>query len=108
MRPRTIFACFIAMSGQLMAIPALAQDSPGKRLAAVVAVAVEEYRLGVDSRGKVVALQELDEAREALVDARDVAKRLSGDSALRVAALVDSLASAMRRDSPPAKVDAMY
>ena len=108
MRLRTILNWSIALCGAPLAAPAFAQDSPGKRLAAVVAVSVEEYRLGVDSHGKVISRTELSEAREALVDAKDVARRLTGDNARSVTLLVDALTNAMARALATGVVDSLY
>jgi high-affinity iron transporter len=98
----------IALSGALLAVPALAQDTPGQRLAAVLAVAVEEYRLGVDARGNIVSQTELAEAREAMLDAKDVARRMSGGNTRALTALVDSLASAMLRPAATGSIDSLY
>lgn len=99
---------FIAMSGAVLAAPALAQDSPGQRLAAVLAVAVEEYRLGVDAKGNILSQTELAEAREAMLDAKDVVRRISDRNARALAALVDSLSSAMLRAAATGTVDSLY
>jgi high-affinity iron transporter len=104
---RTILNCCLA-AGTLSALPASAQETPGQRLASVAAVAVSEYRLGVAASGQVVSQIELDEARAFLVDARDVARRLTGDRASAVVALVDSLAVAVETTTLPAEVSALY
>lgn len=92
---RTILNCCIALAGLSFALRAGAQEGPGKRLAGVVAVAVSEYRLGVDTAGKVIAEIELEEARGFLQEAREVAQRLTGPTAPAVQAIVDSLAQAV-------------
>lgn len=92
----------------LIAAPVGAQESPGKRLAGIVAVAVEEYRLGVNDAGAIISQAELDEARLFLQDARDLAARVTGDHATRVQTLVDSLADASTRRVSPADLDALH
>jgi high-affinity iron transporter len=108
MRLRTILNWSIAMSGALLAVPAFAQDSPGQRLAAVLAVAVEEYRQGVDAQGKIISQTELAEAREAMLNAKDVTRRISGANARDLASLVDSLSSAMLRAAATGTIDSLY
>ena len=109
MRLRTILiycsaTALLATAGR----QALAQDSPAKRLAGIVTVAVEEYRLGVSASGGVLSQMELDEARAFLSDARGVAARLDGPDAARIRVLVDSLADAAVRRVAPATVDSLY
>jgi len=91
-----------------LAAGAEAQDSPGKRLAGVVAVAVSEYHLGVGPKGGILSQTELDEAREFFTDARDVAKRVTGPNAPAVRAIVDSLADAVTKARPANAIDSIY
>jgi high-affinity iron transporter len=108
MQLRTILNCCISLLGAGLANSVAAQDSPGQRLAGVVAVAVSEYKLGVDATGKVVSNIELEEAKSFLLDARDVAARLTGDNAAAVQALVDSLASSVAAVRGARDVQALY
>ena len=86
----------------LAPLPARAQDLPGKRLASIVSVAVDEYAKGVDANGHVTAPVEYDEALAFLGDATNVAGRLSGGNTAKVRALLDTLAAAMRAKVAPA------
>ena len=94
----------------VMAAPcsAWSQDQPGKRLAGIVAVAVDEYGKGVDSRGRVTNGTEYDEAVTFLGDAREVAGRLTGGHTALVRALVDTLAAAARAKVPPVAIAAIH
>lgn len=85
-----------------------AQGHPAKRLSSVVTVAVEEYKLGVDDRGRLISELEYSEAVDFLADARGVAERLAGDRAEEARRLLDSLATAVRDRRPPAEVIAMH
>jgi high-affinity iron transporter len=80
---------------------AASQDLPGKRLAGIVAVALDEYAKGVDQRGRLTSATEYDEAVSFLGDAREVAGRLTGGHTAQVRALVDTLAAAVRAKVPP-------
>ena len=91
MHLRTILIYLFSASLVGPATVALAQDSPGKRLAGITAVAMEEYRLGVSASGGVLSQMELDEARAFLIDARDVAARIDGANAGRIRVLVDGM-----------------
>jgi len=108
MHLRTILIYLFSASLVGPATVALAQDSPGKRLAGITAVAMEEYRLGVSASGGVLSQMELDEARAFLIDARDVAARIDGANAGRIRVLVDSLADAAARRATPAHLDSLY
>ena len=85
-----------------------AQEHPAKRLASIVTVAVEEYKLAVDARGRLLSELEYGEAIAFLGDARGVAARLSGDRAAAAGALVDSILTAVRAKRPPAVVVALH
>jgi high-affinity iron transporter len=108
MQMRTILNCCIAMIGLGFGRAALPQETPGKRLGAIVAVAVDEYKLGVDSLGRIISAAELAEARAFFNDAREVAGRVTGARAASVSALVDSLAHAIDDGVPSGAVDALY
>lgn len=97
----------------LLALPpvssaAAAQEAPGRRLANVVGVAVEEYRKAVDSRGRLTSDIEYAEAVDFLADARGVAGRLGGARAPAVRALLDSLSDAVRTTREPGAVTALH
>jgi high-affinity iron transporter len=92
---RTILNYCILLAGLSFAHASSAQEGAGKRLAGYVAVAVSEYRLGVDVNGKVIAQAEVDEARGFFMEAREAATRLTGPNASTVRAIVDSLADAV-------------
>ncbi len=78
-----------------------AQANPGKRLAGIVAVAVDEYGKGVDERGRITSTTEYDEAVSFLGDAKEVSGRLTGGHTALVRALVDTLSAAVRAKVPP-------
>ncbi len=85
-----------------------AQEHPAKRLSSIVGVAVEEYAKGIDERGHVISQQEYEEAAGFIADARSVADRLSGDRAPAVRAVLDTLAAAIARKTPPAALDSIH
>lgn len=108
MQLRTILNCCCALAGAVFARNAEAQQTDGQRLGGVVAVAVSEYKLGVDSTGKIVSAIELEEARAFLAHAREVATRLSSPKRTAVAALIDSLARAVDGTHAPRTVEQLY
>jgi high-affinity iron transporter len=77
------------------------QEPVGKRLAAIVGVAVEEYAKGVDDKGRVFSAMELDEAAGFLREARDVAARLGGPTAAAAQLAIDSMIAVAGRRGPP-------
>lgn len=105
---RTILNYCIALVGLGFAHVAAAQEGAGKRLAGYVAVAVSEYKLGVDESGKVIDSVEVEEARNFFVEARDVAARLTGSNAVSVRSIVDSLAVAVNARRSSLEVAALY
>ena len=78
-----------------------AQESPARRLANIVGVAVDEYQKGVDAAGLIVLQLEYDEAVAFLNDARDVAARVTDDRAPKLVALVIELQKAVARRARP-------
>ena len=104
-RGATLFAT-AALLASGVARGAAAQERPGKRIANVVRVSLEEYAKGIDSTGRLTSKDEFDEAVTFLGDARDVAARLSGDSALAAQVALDSLIAAVTRRVPPRALDA--
>lgn len=81
-----------------------AQESPARRLANIVGVAVDEYQKGVDASGAIVLQMEYDEAVAFLADARIVASRVADDRAPKLTALVEELQAAIARRVPPAEI----
>lgn len=108
MRSRPILFCGIALASLGLATAAHAQDSRVQRLASIVSVALEEYRLGVDSVGRVIAPTEISEARGFLTDARDAAAQLTDARFNGVRAIVDSIADAVEHARATPVVDALY
>ncbi len=84
------------------------QEPVGKRLSAIVGVAVEEYAKGVDESGRVKSALEYDEATGFLAEARDVAARLTTPNAGAVRALIDSLSAAATRRAGPTALRKIY
>jgi high-affinity iron transporter len=81
-----------------------AQESPAKRLSAIVGVAVEEYAKGLDASGKIISAVELEEAAGFFKDAQEVARRLNAAAADRARLILDSLAAAATRRAKPAEL----
>ena len=88
--------------------PASAQEAVGKRLSAMVGVAVEEYGKSVDSAGRLISSVELDEATGFLTEARDVATRLTTPNAAAVRTVIDSMRAAAKRRATPATLRSLY
>jgi len=85
-----------------------AQDEhPIRRVANIVSVAVEEYKKGVDDKGRLISADEYQEAVGFLNDARDAAGRLPGDRAAAARAILDSIIAAMAAKKPPAAIEPM-
>ena len=78
---------------------AFSQERPARRLASIVSVAVAEYGLGIDERGRVISDLEYGEAVTFLADAKGVAERLSGDKAEVVRSSLDCLFISLLHDS---------
>ena len=105
---RSQIAAKSALIALLVAPQLPAQEAVGKRLSAIVGVAVEEYAKGVDSTGRLTSALELEEANGFLKEARDVASRLKGPTAAPARALIDSLALAAAQRVRPGDLRAMY
>lgn len=84
------------------------QDDVAKRLASIVAVAVEEYGKAVDTRGTLISKDEYSETTGFLRDARDLAARLHGNYAASARATLDTLSEAAAQTSPPAALAAIH
>src|SRR5256885_13424797 len=78
-----------------------AKENPAKRLSGIVGVAVEEYAKAVDETGKLISKDEFDETFGFLLDAKQVARRLSGYEAPTTISILDSLANAVALRQPP-------
>jgi high-affinity iron transporter len=85
-----------------------AQERPVKRLAMIVNVAMSEYALAVDDRGRVVNEIEFEEAVTFLSDAREAAARLSGERAPLIRSMLDSMSSAVDGKMSPTEVRAIH
>src|ERR1700750_2113027 len=101
-----------AIGVQVLALSAAtslaAQENPAKRLASIVGVAVEEYAKAVDEHGQLISKDEFDETTGFLVDAKQVAGRLSGYGGATPRAILDSLINAVAHKEPPSKVREMH
>ncbi|HVZ47754.1 MAG TPA: cytochrome c, partial [Gemmatimonadaceae bacterium] len=84
------------------------QEPVGKRLAAIVGVAIEEYGKGVDEAGRLKSATELDEATGFLDEAGSVAARLATPAAPAVRRLLDSLRLAARSHRAPSDLHRLY
>lgn len=83
-----------------------AQDEhPIQRVAFIVSVALEEYKKGVDAKGRLISADEYQEAVGFLNDARDAAARLPGDRAVTGRAILDSIIAATAAKKPPATIE---
>ncbi len=98
---------FVALAACLVALPAAAQEHPARRAANIVSVAVEEYGKAFDAQGRLISLQEYQETKDFLVDAKRAADRLSGSNALPARALLDSIVAAVAAKRAPASVDSL-
>ncbi|HEX6534437.1 MAG TPA: FTR1 family protein [Gemmatimonadaceae bacterium] len=99
----------VAAVAAFAAAPVLhAQEHPAKRLSSIVGVAVEEYAKGIDEHGRLISAQEYQETVGFLADARSVADRLSGDRAVPIRAVLDTLVSAVEAKAPPTAIAAIH
>lgn len=108
-----LMCCFVVALAviTLFLVPlevAFAQERPARRLASIVSVAVAEYGLGIDERGRMISELEYGEAVTFLADAKGVAERLSGDKAEVVRSLLDSLARAVNEKRPPSQLAVLH
>ena len=87
----------------LAGAPALAraQEQPVQRVANIVSVAVEEYGKGIDAQGRLISLDEYQEALGFFRDARAAAARLPSDHAVPATAMLDSIITATSEKRPP-------
>jgi high-affinity iron transporter len=84
-----------------------AQETPVRRVANIVSVAVEEYGKGVDDSGRLVQQIEYQEATDFLADATLQAARLPGQRAIVARAILDSIVRAVQQRVPPDQVRAL-
>src|SRR5436309_6024216 len=100
----------IAKLGRAVALFALAappfrlaaqEQHPVQRVANIVSVAVEEYKKGVDDKGRLISADEYQEAVGFLNDARDAAARLPGDRMATARSVLDSIIAAVAAKKPP-------
>jgi len=109
MKSRAKLGCFvavIALSGLTSRLSAQ-DEHPIARVANIVSVAVEEYKKGVDDRGRLISADEAPEAVGFLNDAREAAARLPGERAAAARAILDSIVAAMAAKKPPAVIEPM-
>jgi high-affinity iron transporter len=85
---------------------AVAQVETVQRIAGMVAIAVDEYGKAVDSRGKLVSIEEYKEAAGFLSEARSAAARLPTDRR-PAGAILDTVISAVNAKAAPADVQAI-
>src|SRR5687767_11465828 len=81
------------------------QESPAKRVASIVGVALAEYEQGIDSTGRLISDLEFQEAVQFLTLARDAARRLSGTGADSARQALDSISAGVSRKAPPRTLD---
>ena len=81
------------------------QESPAKRVAFIVGVALAEYEKGIDSSGRLISDLEFEEAVSFLTQARDAARRLSGTGADSARQALDSISAGVSRKAPPRTLD---
>jgi high-affinity iron transporter len=99
---RTILNALFALSFAAATASIGAQDSPAKRLASIAGVAVEEYTKGVDDKGRIFAQLEFDEATTFLADARELTDRIADPRQAQLAALIDTMRTAVAARVAPA------
>ncbi|MGE5099870.1 MAG: FTR1 family protein, partial [Deltaproteobacteria bacterium] len=100
------FVAVIALAG-LSSRLAAQDEHPIGRVANIVSVAVEEYKKGVDDKGRLISADEYQEAVGFLNDAREAAARLPGDRVAAARAILDSIVAAMAAKKPPALIEPM-
>ena len=83
------------------------EQHPVQRVANIVSVAVEEYKKGVDEKGRLISADEYQEAVGFLGDAREAAARLPGDRTVLARAILDSIIAAVAAKKPSAILDTL-
>jgi high-affinity iron transporter len=101
----------IAVMAMAVVLPlsrVLAQDpNPVQRVANIVSVAVEEYKKGIDAKGRLISADEYQEAVGFMSDARDAAARLPGDKPASARVVLDSIMAAVTAKKPPELLDSL-
>ena len=97
-----------ALTAILLGRSAPAQEAVGKRLSAMVGVAVEEYGKSVDSTGRLISAVELEEATGFLTEARNVATRLTTPNAAAIRTVIDSMRAAAQRRATLGTLRSLY
>lgn len=92
----------LLLSSLLAATALSAQDNSAKRVSSIVSVAVEEYAKAVDARGALISADEYKETSGFLVDAKEIAARITGYDAPQIRAVLDTLIGAVSAKRPPA------
>ncbi len=88
------------------AVPAVAQVETIQRIAGMVAIAADEYGKAFDSKGRLVSVEEYQEAVGFLGEARTSASRLPSERR-GAAAILDSMIAAVDTKRPVAEVKAL-
>lgn len=103
-----VFALGALAAGSLSPRAVGAQESPAKRLANVVGVAVDEYGKGVDAQGRIFAPLEYDEAVAFLGDARTIADRVADQRSAALGTIVDEMRVAVRAKVAPSVLEEIH
>jgi high-affinity iron transporter len=96
----------LALAGSPLRATAQEQH-PVQRVANIVSVAVEEYKKGVDAKGRLISADEYQEAVGFLADAHAAASRLPGDRPAAAKLVLDSIQAAMAVKKPPVVLDSL-
>jgi high-affinity iron transporter len=97
-----------AVALALLPARVIAQEAnPVQRVANIVSVAVEEYKKGIDAKGRLISADEYQEAVGFLTDARDAAGRLPGDKPMTARIVLDSIIAAVNAKKPPETLDSL-
>lgn len=101
--PAKLFRAAAVFATLASALRAQTPTHPIQRVANIVSVAVEEYAKGIDANGRVISVDEYNEAVGFLNDAKAAAGRLPGNRALP-SAILDSIIAGVAAKKPPAFV----
>jgi high-affinity iron transporter len=97
-----------ALAFALLSSRIVAQEpNPVQRVANIVSVAVEEYKKGIDAKGRLISADEYQEAVGFLADAREAAGRLPGDKPESARTVLDSIIAAVTAKKPPDVLDSL-
>jgi len=104
----TVKGVIAALVVALLPSRGVAQDpNPVQRVANIVSVAVEEYKKGIDAKGRLISADEYQEAVGFLADAREAAGRLPGDKPATARTVLDSIIAAVTAKKPPEVLDSL-